>query len=55
LAQQTLSCAMFLAGSPFENLLSKVDEYQSSTSYVLLLVADTEGLLVCANIPVNQK
>lgn len=55
LAQQTLSCELFLAGSPPETLLSKVDEHQNSTSYVLSLAADTEGLLVCANIPGNQK
>jgi hypothetical protein len=45
---------MFLAGSPFETLLSKVDEYQNNTFYVSPLAANTEGPLVCANIPGNQ-
>jgi hypothetical protein len=55
LAQQTLSCGKFLAGSPSETLLSMVDERQNSISYVLPLAAYTEGPLVCANTPEKIK
>jgi hypothetical protein len=46
---------LFPSGCPFEIVLSRVDEYQNNISYVLLPVADTDGLSVCANTPGNQN
>jgi hypothetical protein len=51
LVQETLSCAFSPSGYPFEIQLSMVDEYQNDISYVLLPVADTDELSVCASKP----
>jgi hypothetical protein len=51
LVQETLSCALSPSGYLLEILLSTVDEYQNNISYVLLPVADTDELSVCANKP----